>query len=180
MNAPKMQQRQERKDTEAKAAAAVAAGGMIAVIRIRGTPNVEPRIKLGLASLRLHRPNNMALLPADNQSARMVQRVKDYVTFGQIDEKTLIEVLGKRLETLGGHRVLEGDLKGMKVSGFSELAAQALAGKVKFKGLGLSNVCRLHPPRKGHKRKGIKAPYSNGGALGNRGAKINELIMRMV
>lgn len=39
---------------------------------------------------------------------------------------------------------------------------------------------RLHPPRKGFERKGIKKPFTVGGALGYRGEKINELIKRMV
>ena len=39
---------------------------------------------------------------------------------------------------------------------------------------------RLHPPRKGFERKGIKRPFTVGGALGYRGKKINELIKRML
>lgn len=39
---------------------------------------------------------------------------------------------------------------------------------------------RLHPPRGGFERKGTKAPYAKGGALGNRGKEINTLIRRML
>ncbi len=39
---------------------------------------------------------------------------------------------------------------------------------------------RLHPPKKGWERKGIKKPLKQGGALGYRGEKINELIKRMI
>ncbi len=39
---------------------------------------------------------------------------------------------------------------------------------------------RLHPPKKGWERKGIKKPYKKGGALGYRGAEINALIKRMI
>jgi large subunit ribosomal protein L30 len=38
----------------------------------------------------------------------------------------------------------------------------------------------LQPPRKGYGRKGIKLPFSKGGALGDRGEKINDLLLRMV
>lgn len=38
----------------------------------------------------------------------------------------------------------------------------------------------LHPPRGGFERKGIKIPFSTGGALGYRGAKINDLIKKML
>ncbi len=39
---------------------------------------------------------------------------------------------------------------------------------------------RLNPPRKGFGRKGIKKPFSVGGALGNRKEKISELVRRML
>lgn len=41
-------------------------------------------------------------------------------------------------------------------------------------------VARLQPPRGGFGRKGIKAPFSIGGALGYRREKINDLIKRMI
>ena len=39
---------------------------------------------------------------------------------------------------------------------------------------------RLAPPRGGYERKGIKTPYSKGGAIGYRGKDINQLIIRML
>jgi large subunit ribosomal protein L30 len=44
---------------------------------------------------------------------------------------------------------------------------------------GLKKTVTLHPPRGGFERKGIKVPYNVGGALGNRGEKIVELIEKM-
>lgn len=38
----------------------------------------------------------------------------------------------------------------------------------------------LHPPRGGFEKKGIKVAFTAGGALGNRGEKIGDLIKRMV
>lgn len=37
----------------------------------------------------------------------------------------------------------------------------------------------LNSPKKGHGRKGLKASFKRGGAMGYRGNKINELIKRM-
>ena len=39
---------------------------------------------------------------------------------------------------------------------------------------------RMHPPRGGFERKGIKVPFNQGGALGYRGEKMNDLIKRML
>ena len=38
----------------------------------------------------------------------------------------------------------------------------------------------LHPPRRGYGRKGVKLPFSKGGAAGNRGKEISKLLERMV
>ena len=43
-----------------------------------------------------------------------------------------------------------------------------------------SSYFRLNSPRKGFGRKGIKKPFSTGGALGDRKDKINDLIKRML
>lgn len=45
---------------------------------------------------------------------------------------------------------------------------------------GGKNPVRLHPPRKGHGRKGTGLSFRQGGALGYRGEKIGELIERML
>lgn len=39
---------------------------------------------------------------------------------------------------------------------------------------------KMHPPKGGFERKGIKVPFTLGGAYGNRKEKINELIMKML
>jgi len=41
-------------------------------------------------------------------------------------------------------------------------------------------VFNLHPPRGGFERKGIKQPFSIGGALGNRKEKISVLLKKML
>ena len=41
-------------------------------------------------------------------------------------------------------------------------------------------IFRLNPPRKGYGRKGVKLPFSKGGALGNRKEKITDLLARMM
>lgn len=43
-----------------------------------------------------------------------------------------------------------------------------------------SKYYRMHPPRKGIGKRGIKLPFSQRGAYGNRGEKINDLVARML
>ncbi|MAE13716.1 hypothetical protein CMO92_04065 [Candidatus Woesearchaeota archaeon] len=56
---------------------------------------------------------------------------------------------------------------------------QAKRGKKDAKGA-LKPFYRLHPPRGGFKGKGIKKTFKEGGSLGYRGEKMNELIRRML
>ena len=48
-----------------------------------------------------------------------------------------------------------------------------------LKGYNTSEQYHLHPPRGGFERKGIKRDFTIGGALGNRGEKIVELVEKM-
>jgi len=41
-------------------------------------------------------------------------------------------------------------------------------------------VFRLNPPRKGYGRKGVKVAFRNGGAVGSRGDKMTDLVLRMM
>lgn len=152
---------------------------MIAAIRVRGTVNVSPQITTALESLMLYKPNHLVLVKADKGGKKMLEKVRDYVTFGEISGETLGKLLAKRARLEGDERVTLEFLKGKKISGFEALAKQVLEGKIKLRDLGIKPVLRLHPPRKGHKRAGTKLQFSLGGALGYRGKEIDVLIAKM-
>jgi large subunit ribosomal protein L30 len=59
----------------------------------------------------------------------------------------------------------------------SEVTKKQLIEKRKDKD---ESLFRLAPPIKGYGTKGIKTPFTMGGALGDRKEKINDLIMRMM
>ena len=153
---------------------------MIAVIRIRGTAGVNVKISDTLGMLRLFKSNHLAIIKDERQMRKMVEKVKDFVTYGEISEKTLEAVLEKRGLSEGNKRITQEFLKSKKFSGFAELAKAIYSGKSRLKELGIEPVFRLNPPKKGHERGGIKKAYGQGGALGNRGKEISELIMRMI
>ncbi|MGC8949630.1 MAG: 50S ribosomal protein L30, partial [Thermoprotei archaeon] len=81
---------------------------------------------------------------------------------------------------IGNKPLTENDIKNLGFNGFEDLAQALLEGKVKLKDLKMIKpVFRLHPPRKGFK-KSVKKMYTDGGELGYRGPKINELLLRMI
>ncbi len=119
----------------------------IAIIRVRGLVKVEKSIKETIKRLGLITQNTLVILPDTKEIKGMIMKVKDYVTWGTIDDETL-------------------NLLKSKKKPFAEKK-----GKLIF---------RMSPPRGGFERKGIKTPFKLGGALGNRGSKINDLIKKMI
>ena len=110
----------------------------------------------------------------------MVEKVKDYVTYGEIDLETASALLAKRGRTSKGKRLDRKVLENMKVKGVEEIAKKVLEGKATLRQLELKPVFRLSPPRKGHNRGGVKKSYAVGGALGYRAGDINALLRKMM
>ncbi len=152
---------------------------MLAVLRVRGTVHVTRKIRETLEMLRLFKTNHVVLVSGEKGSREMVEKVKDYVTYGEISEPGLILLLEKRGRSEGNKRITPEFLKQRKIASYEELAKNLLSGKVKLKDTGFELVFRLNPPKKGYERAGIKKPYKLHGALGYRGEKINELLGRM-
>jgi len=124
----------------------------IAVIRIRGSIKVKKAINDTLDMLKLYKRNYCVILDKTPNILGMLQKVKDYITWGEINDETLKSLKEKRMEKTK-------DKKGKTVE---------------------KSFFRLHPPRKGFEKKGTKVPFKVGGALGYRGDKINDLIKRMI
>jgi large subunit ribosomal protein L30 len=124
----------------------------IAIVRVRGDITLKTPIKDTLKMLKLYRKNYCVIYDAKPSILGMVQKIKDYATWGEIDQETLNLLKEKREEKTK-------DKKGKEI---------------------MKPYFRLNPPRKGFGRKGIKVPFNIGGALGNRKEKINDLIKRMV
>ena len=109
----------------------------------------------------------------------MVKKCKDFCTWGEIKEETLVELLKHRLRKRNGERVKGEELE--KLTGcksFEELAKKLMRGEVRLKDFKrISTVFRLRPPKKGYKSVKLHWPK---GDLGYRGEEINELLKRMI
>jgi len=143
---------------------------MFAIIRVRGIRKLNPKIKKTLEMLNLNRPNHCVVVPETPQYRGMLNVVKDYVTFGQVDEDTIYKLVHKKgrkgrkmLRTLMDEKALKAAVK--------EIADE----KKKLSDVADPVFC-LHPPRKGYRNVKMNYPL---GALGKRD-DISKLINRMV
>lgn len=121
----------------------------IAIIQIRTLCKARRDVVDTLRMLHLSRKQHCSVYDESPQLAGMLDKIKDVATFGPVSEKTYQLLCEKR---------------GEKDPRDPE--------KVK-------NLFRLHPPRGGYERKGIKIPASVGGALGRRDS-MDALIVKML
>ena len=150
---------------------------MFAIIRLRGEVNLRPEIKSTLEMLRMHRVNHCIVVREDEHFRGMIQKVKDYVAWGKIDDQTLAMLLERRGRLSGNRRLTEDFLKEKTAyRSFAELAAALNSGATSLKDLGIKPIFRLHPARKGLKT--IKKTAQQGGDLGFR-ADLADLIKKM-
>src|SRR3989344_7223684 len=110
----------------------------IAIIQIRTLCKTSTKVVDTLRMLHLSRKQHCSVYELSPALSGMLDRIKDVVTYGPISEETYKALCEKRGEK---------DPKD--------------ASKLK-------NLFRLNPPRGGYERKGIKVPFTIGGALGER------------
>ena len=121
-----------------------------AVIRVRGLVRVKKEINDTMNILGLYRKNYCVFV--DKKDLGMIKKIKDYVTYGEIDKETediLVKNKAEKTKNKEGKDVIK-------------------------------RFFRLNSPKKGFGRKGIKVSFVAKGALGNRGEKINDLLKRMI
>lgn len=151
-----------------------------AVIRVRGQPDVNYNIQHTMMLLGVNKVNHCVIVPENDCTKGMLQVAKDYITWGEISEETLVALLRARGKVAGDEDLTDDYLKEKSAFGsIEELAKAVIENDYKLKDVeGVKYVVRLHPPVKGYE--GNKRSYKNGGALGYRGEAINDLINRML
>ena len=148
-------------------------------IRIRGGVNASVKVEDTLRMLRMDRNNTSTLLDDRPEYLGMLQRAKDYITWGEPTAETVRLVLEKRGRAEGDAPIDSKVLEALGYSSVDELASEIMSGETEFHKLeGVKPFFRLHPPNKGFKRS-VKRPYGSRGELGYRGESINELAKRM-
>jgi large subunit ribosomal protein L30 len=150
-----------------------------AVVRVRGTVNIKGDIRDTLKMLRLNRANHCVVVPDNPQFRGMLNKAKDYITWGEAEPDTLTIILHRHGQVVN-HKLNDAYIKGnTEYKSLRTFAKAVCEGKeVLSKLKGIKPVLRLHPPQKGYG--GVKKSFKEGGALGYRGADINRLLERMV
>jgi large subunit ribosomal protein L30 len=152
---------------------------MIAAIRVRGRTGIKKDIEDTLMMLKLTRINHAVLIEENPSYQGMLQKAKDYITWGEVDDETVASLISKRGKLAGNVKVTEDYIKeNTDFSSVEDLSKAVVDSGAKLEDSGIKPIFRLHPPRKGYKN--IKKTFAESGTLGYRGDKIGDLIKKMV
>lgn len=151
-----------------------------AVIQIRSDIRARHDVKLTLKSLRLTRVNHCVLVPDGKSYDGMLQKAKDYITWGEIRTEVLTNMIIKRGRLTGNRPITNQYVKeNTKHDSLMKFAEAIVGGSYKYSALkDVKPLFRLHPPHRGFES--VKRSYHDHGSLGYRGEAINDLILRML
>jgi len=138
---------------------------MIIAIRISGLVEIPKKIKEFLYRIRLRKKYTAILLEETKENQALLQQLRNFIAYGQLNKDTLIQLIEKRAQVIGKKKM---DPK--KVA--DEIEKKAL------KDLGIKPFFRLHTPRGGIDSK-LHFPIRKG-VLGDNKEKINDLVRRML
>ena len=134
---------------------------LLVVVRVRGTNKVRQSITETMNRLNLRHVNNLVLLYGNKPTIGMLNKCKDFLTYGEVSKEILTALL---------------ENKGVKTS--DEMLESISSGKKSAKELNIEIPIRMPPPKHGYEN--TKQGYTSNGALGYRGEEINLLIKRML
>ncbi len=138
----------------------------LAVVLVRGLIDLNRPTRDTLQALRLHRKNHCVVIADTPVNRGMINHVKDLVAWGTVTEETFGELVAKR----------GIEFRARQTDSREHYHYRCL----EYQGKKYKPYFALNPPLKGFGRKGIKVAFRAGGALGNRGEKINDLLKRMM
>lgn len=131
--------------------------------------------------LNLTRANHANLVIGNPSVMGMLQKVKDYTTWGEPSEDTILLLLKERAELKSGERLTETNINEKlgypSIQKLAEALYNTAVGLDKIPGL--KPTFRLHPPKHGFKGSKGKQ-FLAGGETGYRGKAINNLLRRMI
>lgn len=149
-------------------------------MRIRGVIGASREIKDTLKMLNLKRNYHAVLIDNRPSYLGMLNKVQNYVTWGEPSEEIVALMIKKRGRLNGDKKLTDEYVKKLGYKSLEELAKAICEGKIDYNKLpGIKPFFRLHPPSKGFKGK-VKKSFGTGGETGYRGEAINELLERMI
>ena len=137
------------------------------VVRMRGTVNVPHWARTTLDLLHLDKKFRATIIPAKDNTKGMLDKIKHYASWQELDISTTKELLEKKARKGGYQKITVEDITKLGFKNTDELAKSLVDGKTSLSKLKpLKPWFALSPPKNGFKRN-TKKMYGEGGILGN-------------
>ena len=119
------------------------------VVRVRSNVNVERSIRETMDYLNLTKVNHAVIIPENDQYRGMLQKAKDYITWGEATEELVEKMLSERGRMSGDNPLTDSLVKdNTDYKNIGEFAKAIVSNDATVKHVPvLKRVFRLHPPR---------------------------------
>jgi len=136
------------------------------VVRIKGQADVPHWAVTTMELLKLEKKYRATILPSKENTLGMLNKVKHYVSWIELDADLAKELLDKKARKSGYRKITVDDINGLGFKNTDELATALSEGKATLSKLKpLKPWFALAPPRFGFKRS-TKRLYGQKGVLG--------------
>ncbi|CAD6368873.1 50S ribosomal protein L30P [metagenome] len=136
------------------------------VVRIKGKADCPYWATTTMTLLKLDKKYRAVILPAKDNTLGMLNKVKHYVTWSELDTGLAKELVDKKARKEGYQKITAADLKELGYDSTDALATALAEGKATLSKLKpLKPWFALAPPRHGFKRS-TKKLYGQKGVLG--------------
>ena len=136
------------------------------VVRIKGKADCPYWATTTMTLLKLDKKYRAVILPAKDNTLGMLNKVKHYVTWSELDTGLAKELVDKKARKEGYQKITAADLKELGYDSTDALAIALAEGKATLSKLKpLKPWFALAPPRHGFKRS-TKKLYGQKGVLG--------------
>lgn len=137
------------------------------VVRMRGTINVPHWARTTLDLLHLDKKFRATIIPAKDNTKGMLDKIKHYVSWQELDVSTTKELLEKKARKGGYKKITVEDITKLGFKNADDLAKSLVEGTAYLSKLKpLKPWFALSPPKNGFKRN-TKKMYGEGGILGS-------------
>ena len=149
------------------------------VVRIRGQADVPHWATNTLKLLKLDKKFRATIIPAKENTLGMLNKIKHYVSWQEVDTSFTKELLDKKGRKSGYKKITSEDLSEIGFKSIDDLAASISEGKSSLSKLKpLKPWFALSPPKHGFK-KSTKKLYGQKGVLGHN-KELTALIRNMM
>ena len=149
------------------------------VVRIKGQADCPYWATTTMTLLKLDKKYRATILPAKENTLGMLNKVKHYVSWIELDAALAKELIDKKARKSGYQKITAEDLKELGFASSDELASALSEGKATLSKLKpLKPWFALAPPRYGFKRS-TKKLYGQKGVLGQN-KELGNLVRNMM